>query len=312
MQVSFLHGRVGSFFLAVMFGLAACGADASVQRIFLVSYGDTLYRVRGTSIEVFPNMPGASIIGMTVIPEGASVSGASAGDVLAVEGAGGSLIWRIANAVAGTPSSVLLGSFPAELSRGDITFAHERLFAIQAAVIHEHSTTDFLLVDTIDLERPNASTGGLTFDGSQNWYIANQNSNRIIRLADPPSAESWEPIGDAGVVFGNNDLEFHNGVLWAALESGGRLVVGTIDLDTGVFVQVLDVAPIPVSRGIGLAIVDVCGADLNHDGALDFFDVLSFLSLYTDGNLIADFTEDGSLDFFDLQAFLIAYSEGCI
>ena len=50
---------------------------------------------------------------------------------------------------------------------------------------------------------------------------------------------------------------------------------------------------------------DACPADLNQDGALDFFDISEFLT-----NQI-DFNGDEVFDFFDISAFLGAYSEGC-
>jgi hypothetical protein len=56
---------------------------------------------------------------------------------------------------------------------------------------------------------------------------------------------------------------------------------------------------------------DGCGADLNLDGALDFFDVSAFLGFYSEERPIADFTRDGVFDFFDLSAFLGAFSQGC-
>lgn len=49
-------------------------------------------------------------------------------------------------------------------------------------------------------------------------------------------------------------------------------------------------------------------ADLNHDGVLDFFDIQSFLTHYSNNNPIADFTGDDETDFFDITAFLTAYS----
>ncbi|MGJ8636265.1 MAG: M14 family zinc carboxypeptidase [Phycisphaerales bacterium] len=49
-------------------------------------------------------------------------------------------------------------------------------------------------------------------------------------------------------------------------------------------------------------------ADLNHDGALDFFDIQSFITHYSNNNPIADFSTDGEIDFFDITAFLTQYS----
>lgn len=54
-----------------------------------------------------------------------------------------------------------------------------------------------------------------------------------------------------------------------------------------------------------------CTPDLNADGALDFFDVQQFLSLFAGGDLTADLTGDGALDFFDVQSFLAAFAAGC-
>ncbi|MBM90950.1 MAG: hypothetical protein CMJ35_04960 [Phycisphaerae bacterium] len=56
---------------------------------------------------------------------------------------------------------------------------------------------------------------------------------------------------------------------------------------------------------------DVCPADLNGDGALDFFDVSQFLAAFSAGEPAADFNGDGSYDFFDVSAFLGAFSAGC-
>jgi cytochrome c peroxidase len=57
--------------------------------------------------------------------------------------------------------------------------------------------------------------------------------------------------------------------------------------------------------------IDNCPADLNGDGALDFFDVSAFLSAYGLGGIAADFNGDGLINFFDVSAFLTAYNAGC-
>jgi probable HAF family extracellular repeat protein len=55
----------------------------------------------------------------------------------------------------------------------------------------------------------------------------------------------------------------------------------------------------------------MCAADLNGDGALDFFDVSAFLNAYTNREPAADFDGNGTWDFFDVSAFLGAYNAGC-
>ncbi|GEM_PF-2559674 len=55
----------------------------------------------------------------------------------------------------------------------------------------------------------------------------------------------------------------------------------------------------------------VCVADFTGDGALDFFDLSSFLMELSSMTARSDLNEDGSWDFFDVSAFLMAYSAGC-
>ncbi|MGV6814288.1 MAG: GC-type dockerin domain-anchored protein [Phycisphaerales bacterium] len=65
-------------------------------------------------------------------------------------------------------------------------------------------------------------------------------------------------------------------------------------------------------RGLRLdPIADLCPADLNGDGSLDFFDVSAFLGAFSTNDPIADFTGDGFFDFFDVSAFLGAFVVGC-
>lgn len=54
-----------------------------------------------------------------------------------------------------------------------------------------------------------------------------------------------------------------------------------------------------------------CRTDVNGDGSLDFFDVQSYLRLFSAGEQGADFNDDGRLNFFDVQSFLHSFSEGC-
>ena len=54
-----------------------------------------------------------------------------------------------------------------------------------------------------------------------------------------------------------------------------------------------------------------CVADLNGDGALNFFDVSAFLTAFGNMDPVADFNGDGSFNFFDVSAFLTAFSAGC-
>lgn len=56
---------------------------------------------------------------------------------------------------------------------------------------------------------------------------------------------------------------------------------------------------------------ELCPADWNEDGSVDFFDIGLYLSLFNDQFEIADLNEDGVLDFFDISAFVTMYNQGC-
>ncbi|MCC6676479.1 MAG: hypothetical protein IT436_04985 [Phycisphaerales bacterium] len=57
--------------------------------------------------------------------------------------------------------------------------------------------------------------------------------------------------------------------------------------------------------------VDLCPADLNKDGIVDFADYLEFLNLYDAGDPAVDFNHDGIVDFSDYLEFLNLYDAGC-
>ncbi|MBU6414423.1 MAG: hypothetical protein KGS45_13245 [Planctomycetes bacterium] len=95
------------------------------------------------------------------------------------------------------------------------------------------------------------------------------------------------------------------------MSSNGPLVLeGTIGQhDAGVEMQ-----------GAGFSLVggywpldgaDLCLADINQDGTLDFFDYLDFVAAFSEQLPPADFNYDGNIDFFDYLDFVAAFSNGC-
>lgn len=54
-----------------------------------------------------------------------------------------------------------------------------------------------------------------------------------------------------------------------------------------------------------------CSPDVNHDGELNFFDVMLFLQLFSSGDVLADWNGDGAFNFFDVLQFLEDFSNGC-
>lgn len=67
--------------------------------------------------------------------------------------------------------------------------------------------------------------------------------------------------------------------------------------------------PFLYAASLTLTVVIDDDADLNGDGARDFFDFLMFQDLFAAGDLLADFSPDCTLDFFDFLAFQDAFAK---
>jgi hypothetical protein len=307
--------------------MAACTGCASAalgqaQPVCLVGVGATVYRVTGGSVETFAGQPG-EIVGMTVVPPGVSVIGCQAGDAIAVENADGGRIWRVDHAQAGTPQLVEIGHLPAGVGFTDLAFAHGRMFAIGwGADFAELDPATFQqLGATIPLQPTTAGIGGLTFDGSS-WYATNGNTDRLVRIGDPPTQASWTAVGSVGLNFDNSDLEWFGGQLWGALRSppdaSGRLLIGTFDPQSGQFTTVWDAASVDQSLPIGMAALQgICYA--NCDGStttpvLNIADLVCFQGRFASGDAYANC--DGStappvLNVNDYVCFLERFAAGC-
>ena len=98
-----------------------------------------------------------------------------------------------------------------------------------------------------------------------------------------------------------------------------RTVLSASEGITGMFDQVQATGLLPdhaleasvVGNEVQIVMVMTCSADLNGDGALNFFDVSAFLSAFAAQDPAADFTNDGAFNFFDVSAFLSAFGAGC-
>ncbi len=297
------------FLVAAWAASAPCRAQ--VHPMFLVSSADTLYRVApGGTIETFANQPG-NIIGMTTVPAGAVVTGCRAGDVIALQGGlNRDRIWRVDHARAGTPRLVEIGRAPDGLSGNDLAFAHGRLFTLEGFLFYELSTSDFSQVgSSTDLwPGETGGSGGLAFDGGF-WYIAKQgapSANRIIRFGNPPGPDNRVPLGPSGVNIGNNDLEMYGGVLWGAMNTGGRVAVGSFDVESGGFTQAVDVA---ASRMEMIGLAALCPADFNGDAAVNSQDFFDFLGAFFEESPGGDFNGDDAVNSQDFFDFLGAFFE---
>lgn len=113
--------------------------------------------------------------------------------------------------------------------------------------------------------------------------------------------------GDMGArgsvyVFAGPDLDLIDIVIPPETNGGDRFgEVISID-GAEALVGAPNVDPKP---GAAYRIFPRCAADLNEDGAVDFFDVSFFI------NFMVDFNGDGVFNFFDVSDFVNAYQSGC-
>lgn len=70
-----------------------------------------------------------------------------------------------------------------------------------------------------------------------------------------------------------------------------------------------------VEEAVVVRLRTLCGADFNHDGAVDFFDYDDYVACFEGQGCpqcaTADFDGDGAADFFDYDAFVVAFEGGC-
>ena len=58
--------------------------------------------------------------------------------------------------------------------------------------------------------------------------------------------------------------------------------------------------------------IDLCDADINKDGLLNFFDVSGFIAAYNAQDPAADLAAPfGTFNFFDVSAYISLYNAGC-
>lgn len=154
-------------------------------------------------------------------------------------------------------------------------------------------------------------TAQLFNDSPDAWW--NQFGFSVAIYTDTALVGAWNDGSGTASVFDRHDS------VWtrtAKLSSGGTDFGAAVDI---VSRRLIVGAPSRSAGGVqycGAAwVYDLhggpCPADVNGDGALDFFDVLAFLGQFSAHDPLADLTGDGSFDFFDVQAYLQLFSAGC-
>ncbi|MBK7406481.1 MAG: hypothetical protein IPJ41_18280 [Phycisphaerales bacterium] len=218
--------------------VASAGLAQAQPITFFSSDNETLYRGTNSGLDAAFGGPD-EIRGMSLLENGASIGGASAGDVIGVSSPQrvneDQVVYRIDNAFAGSPSLVSLGTIDLANAVSDIAFANGKMYGVRNSgpagtiLIHEFDA-GFAVANTWDtgISLTDKGAGGLAYD----------NASGLFFVTDPDSDKLWSYslggsaslVGDVGFDYGNNDLSMFNGRLYAAIAD-----LGTNDYDIGYF-----------------------------------------------------------------------------
>jgi hypothetical protein len=110
-----------------------------------------------------------------------------------------------------------------------------------------------------------------------------------------------------------NDIAAWDGQDWASLGSGlNGIVVTAAEFRGSLFVggSFTLASGVPSSR-IARWGPPSCPVDFDHNGFVDFFDYLDYLTAFEGGDPAADLNGDGFIDFFDYLDFVNVFEVGC-
>lgn len=228
--------------IAIVAGcLLSIGSAASADVVqFLASDGNRLYRgdLAG-NVQPFVTVS-AEIQSLTRVPEGYSVPGANAGDIIATAvnaTAGAYKVYRLDDPF-GTPTLVDIGS--SSFGIGSLAFSPNGLFAAHTSqnpiTVNRISTSDFATLQTYSTGVAVGGCGGIAYNPNANsFFLTNVTAHTLMSWA-PGSAAT--PIGAVGFGYSNNGMEYLNGTLYGAMRldsPGSQMRVGTFDQTTGAF-----------------------------------------------------------------------------
>ena len=246
------------------FVIAAAAGTAWAQPVqFLATDGNRLYRgdLAG-NVQPFVTLP-VDVQSLTRVPEGYSVAGAAAGDIIATAADATAGVWRVyrLDDPFGAPTLTQIGS--TTFSVGSLAFSPQGLFAVNASAsplrVSSVSMTDFSTIQHYTTGISIAGGGGIAAaHGSSQFYLTDATNHRLL---------SWSPggvattVGAVGFGFSNNGLEYLNGQLYGALRldsPGTQMRVGTFNLSTGAFTSATTITGI-LGNGTGFVTIPVPG-----------------------------------------------------
>ncbi len=232
--------RLKTFATSVASALLLPGLAHADTVQFLATDGNRLYRgdLDG-NVEPFVTLT-SPIQSLTRVPEGYSLSGAAAGDIIATatDPVGGAwAVYRL-NDPMGTPTLTQIGS--TSFGVGSLAFAPSGLFAANDSLnpmrVARLDSGNFATLQTYSLGVAVAGSGGIAYNPDNAlFYVTDATNDRLLSWAPGGTAAV---VGSTGIGFTNNGLEFLNGNLYGALRPqspGSQLRVGTFNLVTGAF-----------------------------------------------------------------------------
>lgn len=219
----------GKFFACAL-GLLAVGSTAQVR--FLATDDEILYRADSNGNIFSTATLSDGVVGMTIVPNGVSMTGASGGDVIAIGTTPDPLsgrypLFRLDNPF-GAATLNNIGSVDRNLT--SLAWQGGRLFGVNPlGAVREVDLITLNAGPADFIGPPAAGFGGLQWDSANSRFVAlTANDDSLYSFVAPgPGAL----IGSTGQTFNNSGLEYFGGVLYGALddENSTDLLFGSFD-----------------------------------------------------------------------------------
>lgn len=217
--------------------VAAAAAAASHAGIALSTSGNTLFRTDlGTGVtETFQLSD--DIVSQSVMSDGRIIAYSNS------KGPNGYEVYELTGALGAAPSLSLLTD-----TRSNRAYTHvevgETIYAIRDGKLFTADPLSFELSLVKNLGV--GGVGGMAYDDATGtMYMLSGNTDSLYRIDNFDTANpSAVLIGDTGVQVTNQGLEMFDGTLYAAIQDNDAdtLSVGTIDMSTGAFTGIADIA----------------------------------------------------------------------
>lgn len=245
---------------AAAIGVAVMSSAARADVVqFLATDGNRLYRgdLSGT-VQPFVTLS-AVIQSLTRVPEGYSVAGASAGDIIATAADPTNGLWRVyrLDDPFGTPTLTDIGG--TTFGVGSMAFSPSGLYAVNDSAnpirVSRLDTVNLGVLQNLSTGVSVSGGGGIAYDDAAGtFFLTDATNNLLMRWGPGGNATS---VGPVGMGFANNGLEFLNGTLYGAIRldsPGSQMRVGTFNTATGAFTSATTITGV-LGNGTGFVTI---------------------------------------------------------